>query len=251
MRMVIDEGNKTLEIGDLKYPLYSKESFQIISDLWVKVGWDQKYSYSFSWLGVPLIQMPEDLVRYQEVVFRLQPDVIVETGIAHGGSAILSASLLKLIGSGRVIAVDIEIRPHNRKRIESHLLGSSITMIEGSSTAPHVVAAVKDQIKAGEKVLVVLDSNHSYAHVTSELEAYAPLVSVGSYIIATDGIMRELTDAPRGDSQWLADNPAQAAIDFAKRNPAFVIEQPPWPFNESDLGRNITHWPDAWLKRIG
>jgi cephalosporin hydroxylase len=251
VRITIDTNAQTLEVDQGKMPLYSDRSFELLSDIWVKVGWNQKYSYSFTWLGIPVIQLPEDLVRYQEVVFRLRPDVIIETGIAHGGSAILSASLLKLLGNGRVIAVDIEIRPVSRAQIEAHFLGSLVTMIEGSATAPDVVAAVKAQIRPGETVLVVLDSNHTYAHVTAELEAYAPLVTAGSYIVATDGIMRDLVDVPRGDSQWASDNPVQAALDFATRNPAFVVEKPPWAFNESKLRRNITHWPGAWLKRLG
>jgi cephalosporin hydroxylase len=251
MRLTIDTTARTLDIDGNQTSLYSDSSFELLSDIWVKVGWNQKYVYSFSWLGIPVIQLPEDLIRYQEVVFDLRPDVIVETGVAHGGSAIFSASLLKLIGSGRVIAVDIEIRPPNRARIEAHPLHSSITMVEGPSTAPGIVTAVKAHIKPGEKVLVVLDSNHSYAHVMAELEAYAPLVTPGSYIIATDGIMHDLADVPRGDSRWSSDNPAQAAIDFTIRNPAFVITYPHWPFNESTLRRNVTHWPRAWLKRVG
>ncbi|HTX50273.1 MAG TPA: CmcI family methyltransferase, partial [Caulobacteraceae bacterium] len=121
MRMVVDTLNNTIDVDGVEIPLYSDEAFNKLSDLWVKVGWNQRYSYTFSWLGIPIIQLPEDLVRYQEAVFGLKPDVIVETGIAHGGSAILSASLLKLIGKGRVVAVDIEIRPRNRERIEAHV----------------------------------------------------------------------------------------------------------------------------------
>lgn len=250
MKLSIDTDTGSLDVDGKVMPLYSDHAFQILSKLWVKIGWNQKYSYSFTWLGVPVIQLPEDLVRYQEVVFALKPDVIVETGVAHGGSAILSASLLKLIGKGRVIAVDIEIREHNRKRIEAHALSPMIKLIEGSSTAPDVVQAVKSEIKRGERVLVVLDSNHSYAHVTAELEAYAPLVTEGSYIVSTDGLMRDLTDVPRGEKNWDKDNPAQAAIDFAAKNQDFIIEQPAWPFNESSLTENITHWPEAWLKCV-
>jgi cephalosporin hydroxylase len=250
MNVTVDTEAQTLTRDGETLPLYSDAAFKIISDLWVKVGWNQKYTYTFSWFGVPVIQLPEDMLRYQEAVFRLKPDVIVETGIAHGGSAIFSASLLKLIGKGRVIAVDIEIRPHNRQRIEAHPLSSMIAMIEASSIAPETVSAVKAAIKPGESVLVVLDSNHSYDHVMAELEAYAPLVSAGSYIVATDGVMRDLIDAPRGDKNWKTDNPAQAAIDFAKNNGGFVIEEPAWPFNESTLQGNITHWPQAWLKKV-
>jgi cephalosporin hydroxylase len=250
MRVSVDTQKRQIEIDGRTIDLYTDEAFRVLSDLWVKVGWNQKYSYSFSWLGVPIIQMPEDLVRYQEAVFALKPDVIVETGIAHGGSAILSASLCKLIGKGRVIAVDIEIRPHNRKRVEEHPMSDIITLIEGSSTAPDIVAKVRSLIKPGETVMVVLDSDHSYKHVMDELEAYAPLVTKGSWIVATDGIMRDLEDVPRGRAGWSKDNPAQAAHDFTAKNSDFRMENPAWPFNESTLKDNISHWPDAWLRRV-
>jgi len=250
MHVKLDTQNSTIDVDGRLLDLYSDEAFKVLSNLWVKVGWNQKYSYSFSWLGVPIIQLPEDLVRYQEAVFSLKPDVIVETGIAHGGSAILSASLCKLIGKGRVIAVDIEIRPQNRARIEAHPMAELITLIEGSSTSTEVVSQVQSLIKRGESVMVVLDSDHSYKHVKDELEAYAPLVTPGSWIVATDGIMRDLEDVPRGRAGWGKDNPAQAALEFAAANPQFKIQEPAWPFNESTLQGNITHWPDAWLRRI-
>jgi cephalosporin hydroxylase len=231
-------------------PLYSDAGFAIIKDLWLKVGWNQKYNYTFTWFGVPVIQLPDDMLRYQEVVFALKPDVIIETGVAHGGSLIFSASLCKLIGKGRVVGVDIEIRPHNRERIENHPLAGLISLVEGSSTAPEIVRQVKDHVRPGDTVLVVLDSNHSYSHVTDELEAYAQLVTPNSYIVATDGIMRDLVDVPRGRPDWDKDNPAQAAEDFARRNPSFVIEEPQWRFRESTLTGNVTHWPSAWLKRV-
>lgn len=230
--------------------MFSDEGFRLISDLWLKIGWNQKYTYTFSWFGVPIIQLPDDMIRYQEVVYALQPDVIIETGIAHGGSLIFSASLCKAIGKGRVIGVDIEIRPHNRKRLEEHSLFPLITLIEGSSVDESIVTQVKNLIKPGETVLVVLDSNHSYSHVTAELEAYASLVTQGSYIISTDGCMRDLTDVPRGDKNWDKDNPANAAEDFVSRNLDFIIQVPSWKFNESTLNSNVTHWPSAWLKRV-
>jgi cephalosporin hydroxylase len=250
MKINIDTDAGQISANGETIDLYSDEGFRMISDLWVRVGWNQKYSYTFSWFGVPVIQLPEDMLRYQEAVFQLRPDVIIETGIAHGGSAIFSASLCKLMDKGRVIAIDIEIRPPNRVRLEQHPLAPYLTLIEGSSTAPEVVNKVRSLIAPGETVLVVLDSDHSFAHVAAELEAYAPFVSKGSWIIATDGIMQSLENAPRGRAGWAQDNPARAARDFAARNPGFVIEQPIWPFNESTLkDTNITHWPDAWLKR--
>jgi cephalosporin hydroxylase len=251
MKISIDTDARRIEANGRAIDLYSDEGFRLISDLWVKTGWNQKYTYSFSWFGVPMIQLPEDVLRYQEAVFRLQPDVIIETGVAHGGSAVLSASLCKLIGKGRVIAVDIEIRPHNRARIERHPLAPLITLIEGSSIAPEIVNKVRSLIAPDQSVLVVLDSDHSFNHVTAELEAYAPLVTQDSWIVATDGIMQDLEDVPRGRAGWGQDNPARAAREFAARNPSFVIEEPAWAFNESTLKNNITHWPNAWLKRVG
>src|SRR3954452_21075341 len=176
MKISIDTDARRIEADGHAVDLYSDDGFRLISDLWVKTGWNQKYTYSFSWFGVPMIQLPEDVLRYQEVVFRLQPDVIIETGVAHGGSAVFSASLCRLMGKGRVIAVDIEIRPHNRARIERHPLAPLITLIEGSSTAPEIVNKVRSLVAPGESVLVMLDSDHSFNHVTAELEAYAPLV---------------------------------------------------------------------------
>lgn len=251
MKILIDTDRKQISVdGRDDIPLYSDEGFAVVRDLWVKVGWNQKYNYTFSWFGAPIIQLPDDMIRYQEAVFALQPDVIVETGVAHGGSLIYSASLCKLIGKGRVIGVDIEIRPPNRARIENHALAPMITLLEGSSTAPDIVQKVRDMVRPGEKVLVVLDSNHTYAHVMDELAAYSSLVTPGSYIVATDGVMRDLVDTPRGKPEWITDNPANAAEDFARRNPAFVIEEPAWPFSESTLKGNVTHWPSAWLRRV-
>jgi cephalosporin hydroxylase len=249
LNITIDTATRTLVVDGKKVDLYSREGFEIVSKLWVQVGWTEKYSYTFSWAGAPIIQLPEDMIRYQELVWHLKPDVIVETGVAHGGSLIYSASLCRLVGKGRVIGIDIEIRPHNRKRIETHAFASSIALLEGSSTAPDIVAKVAAMIRPAETVLVVLDSDHSYRHVLDELRAYAPLVTPGSYIIATDGVMKDLHDVPRGKPEWRDDNPTRAAADFVAANPDFVLEEPVWPFNESELSERITHWPGAFVKR--
>jgi len=253
MRIVIDTSANKIEIASDStqetHDLYSTESFEAISNIWLKVGWNQKYVYTFSWMGRPIIQLPEDMIRTQEVIYRTKPDVIIEAGVAHGGSLIYYASLCKAMGAGRVVGVDIEIRPHNRRAIEAHELFPYITLIEGSSTDPAIVAEVRRQVKPGETVLVILDSNHTKQHVLGELEAYHGLVTPTSYIVATDGIMRDVADVPRGQPEWARDNPAAAAADFVERHPEFVIEQPAWPFNESELTRDITHWPAAWLRR--
>ncbi len=254
MKLVIDTNRKTIVSDDDKesreYPLYSREAFELISHLWLKVGWDQKYPYTFSWLGRPVIQLPEDLIRIQEVVYSVKPDVILETGVAHGGSLIFYASLCKAMGKGRVIGVDIEIRKHNRRAIEEHELFPLITLVEGSSIDKQIVARVKSLIRPGERVLVILDSCHTRQHVFEELNAYHDLVAPGSYIVATDGSMQFMDDVARGKPEWVLDNPTVAALEFVEKNPAFVIEQPAWPFNESNLRSNITHWPSAWLRRI-
>jgi cephalosporin hydroxylase len=231
-------------------PLYSDEAFEILSHQWLKVGWNQKYPYCFSWMGRPVIQLPEDMIRVQEVIYRVKPDVIIETGVAHGGSLIFYASLFRAMGRGRVIGVDIEIRPQNRKAIETHEMSPLITLIEGSSTSEAVFSRVKSMVKPGEHVMVILDSNHTKQHVLNELELYHVLVTPGSYIVATDGSMKDLYDVPRGKDDWSWNNPTAAAAEFASRHPEFVLEQPAWPFNESTLRHNITHWPGAWLKRI-
>lgn len=254
MKLTVDTDNNKLILDEQgvvrELELYTDEAFELLSHEWVRLGWNQKYPYTFSWMGRPVIQLPEDMIRIQEVIYQVKPDVVIETGVAHGGSLIYYASLFKAMGKGRVVGVDIEIRPHNRKAIEAHELFGYITLIEGSSVAEDVLAQVKAQVKPGETVLVILDSNHTYAHVAEELRQYSPLVTPGSYIVSTDGVMRDLTDVPRGNPGWGKDNPSQAALDFAESNPLFVVEQPAWPFNESSLSKNITHWPNAWLKRI-
>ena len=250
MKITIDTDAETIETGGETIPLNGKAGFELISDLWIKTGWAMRYSYTFTWLGRPIIQLPEDMLRIQEVIHRIAPDVIIETGIAHGGSLVFYASLLKLLGGGRVVGVDIEIRPHNRQAIESHDLAPMITLVEGGSTVPGTVAAVTACVEPGDKVLVMLDSNHSRDHVLQELRLYAPLVSVGSYIIASDGIMSALTDAPGGDPSWASDNPTEAAKDFIAERSDFVLETPAFEFSESVLTEPITYWPGAYLKRI-
>lgn len=254
MKLTLDTDARTLtcDNGDATetLPLYSDRAFEMLSEQWLKVGWNQRYSYNFTWLGRPIIQLPEDVLRIQEVLFAVQPDVVIETGVAHGGSLVLYASILHAIGRGRVIGVDIEIRPMNRQAIEQHPMSRYIDLIEGSSTAPETVDAVRSRIKPGERVLILLDSNHTRQHVADELEAYAPMVTPGSYLVATDGIMKDLHDVPGGKPEWTTDHPTAAAADFAAAHPEFVLEQPRWPFRESTLEKNLTYWPGAYLRKL-
>jgi len=250
MKITIDPERGTVQRGDETLSFDTPEAFEIISDLWLRCGWDTKYVYSFSWMGRPIIQLPEDLMRIQEVIYALKPGVIIETGVAHGGSLIFYATLCKTMEKGRVIGIDIEIRPHNRKAIEAHELFSYLTLIEGSSVDTATVDHVRSLVKPGETVLILLDSNHTKEHVLAELNAYAPLVSPGSYIVATDGIMEQVAGAPRTKPDWEWNNPRRAALEFVANNPDFVIEEPPFPFNEGVIRKRVTYWPDAFIRRI-
>jgi cephalosporin hydroxylase len=247
-----DEAVIEVKDGDksTRYGFDSPEAFALISQIWLRLGWDNKYVYSFSWMGRPIIQLPEDMFRLQEVIYSLKPDVIIETGVAHGGSLIFYAGLCKAMEKGRIIGIDIEIRPHNRRAIEAHELSPLITLIEGSSTAPEVVERVGGEVREDERVLVLLDSCHTKEHVLAELNAYAPLVSQGSYIVAMDGIMEQVAGAPRTQADWTWNNPRRAAIEFVEKNPEFAIEEPPFVFNEGNVTERITYWPDSFIKRI-
>lgn len=238
------DGTRTVSIG-------SPEGFRVLSDLWIRSGWDTKYVYSFTWMGRPIIQLPDDIVRMQEVIYAVKPTVIIETGVAHGGSLVLYASLFRAMGvAGRVIGIDIEIRPHNRQAIEAHELFPYITLIEGSSIDPDTVSRTSALLRPDDRVLVILDSNHTKAHVLAELQLYGPLTSVGSYIVATDGIMGQVVGAPRTKPEWVWDNPKEAAIDFVKSDSRFVIEEPRFPFNEGVIDTRVTYWPGAFVKRV-
>lgn len=256
MKLIIDTDNQSLvfeEAGQSNViPLYSKEAFSILSQQWLKLGWNQKYTYTFTWMGRPIIQLPEDMIRIQEVIYQIKPDIIIECGVAHGGSLIYYASILKAMGKteSRIVGIDIEIRPHNRQAIEAHELFPFITLVEGSSISPEIVSQVTNLVNPGDQVLVILDSCHTKQHVTQELEAYHDLVTPGSYIVATDGIMKDLHDVPRGTPEWQWDHPTAAAAEFVANHPEFVLKQPTWLFNESELTENITHWPGAWLQRL-
>ena len=210
-----------------------------------------KYSYNFSWLGRPIIQYPQDIVAMQELVWALQPDLIIETGIAHGGSLILWASLLELNAAcggpqdGRALGIDIDIRAHNRAAIEAHPLFKRITMIEGSSLDAEVLAQVADAATGRERVLVCLDSNHTLAHVLAELEAYAPLTSVGSYCVVFDTVIEDLSRDMYPDRPWgPGNNPKTAVVEYLQSHPEFEIDA------RVDDKLLISVAPGGYLRRI-
>ncbi len=210
-----------------------------------------KYSYNFSWLGRPIIQYPQDIVAMQEIIWQVKPDLIIETGIAHGGSLIFSASMLELNAlcggpaDAEVLGLDIEIRPHNRKAIEDHPMSRRITMIEGDSTADEVVAQVYDKAKEHRTILVCLDSNHTHEHVLKELRAYAPLTSVGSYCVVFDTLIEDMPEGSFPDRPWgKGNNPKTAVWEYLREHDEFVVDE----MIENKL--LITVAPGGYLKRV-
>lgn len=210
-----------------------------------------QYSYNFSWLGRPIIQYPQDLVAMQEIIWSVQPDLIIETGIAHGGSLIFSASILELNAAcggpqnAEVLGVDIDIRAHNREAIEAHPMFKRISMIQGSSTAPEIIEQVKAKAVGKQRILVCLDSNHTHDHVLAELEAYAQLTSVGSYCVVFDTVIEDTADCCPTDRPWgKGNNPKTAVWEYLKTHPEFEIDK------HIDYKLLISVAPDGYLKRV-
>jgi len=232
-----------------------------ITQSWINSANKLKYSYHFESLGRPIIQYPQDMVAMQELIWQVKPDLIIETGIAHGGSLILNASMLALldicdaiekgisidpkISKRKVLGIDIDIRPHNRAHIESHPMASRIQMIQGSSIEPDVIGQVKQVAKGYKSVLVCLDSNHTHDHVLAELEAYAPLTSLGSYCVVFDSIIEDMPADMFPNRSWgPGNNPKTALWEYLKNHPEFEID------------KNIQHKllitvaPDGYLRRV-
>lgn len=192
---------------------------------WLVASARNKYSYHFEWMGRPIIQYPQDMMAMQEILWRVQPDLLIETGVAHGGSLIFYASMMELIGKGKVLGIDIDIRPHNRAAIEAHPMFKRIELLQGSSIDPQIIAKAA-LAASGKRVLVVLDSNHTHDHVLAELEAYAPMVSVGSYCVVMDTVVEDLPEDFYPDRPWgRGDNPKTAVTKFLERASAFEIDR--------------------------
>lgn len=211
--------------GPRDIDIYTPEGFAVVADLFTRSGWQNKLSYEITWLGIPIIQLPEDILMVQELIWKVRPDVVIESGVAHGGALILYASILELIGRGKVIGIDIEIRKYNRLAIESHPMARRISLIERSSVDPGTLDAVRAMVAPGQRTMVMLDSNHTRDHVREELELYAPLVSPGSYLVVFDEVMTMVSDAPNGKPDWDTDNPLSAVEDFLAAHPEFVADR--------------------------
>ncbi len=210
-----------------------------------------KYSYNFSWLGRPIIQYPQDIIAMQELIWSIKPDLIIETGIAHGGSLIFSASMLELNAvcggpqNAEVLGIDIDIRAHNREAIEAHPMFKRITMIQGSSIAPEIIERVKAKAAGKQRILVCLDSHHTHDHILAELEAYAPLTSVGSYCVVFDTIIEDMPAEMFPDRPWgKGNNPKTAVYEYLKTHPEFEIDK------QMDHKLLISVAPDGYLKRV-
>lgn len=220
-----------------------------------------KYSYNYYWMGRPIIQYPQDMTAMQELIWQVRPDLIIETGIAHGGSLIMNASLLAMLDycdavekgeildprapKRRVLGIDIDIRRHNRDAIEAHPMSNRIDMIQGSSIAPEIIQQVEEYAKDYKTILVSLDSNHTHEHVLAELKAYAPLTSVGSYCVVFDGVVEDMPKELAGDRPWgPGDNPKTAVWEYLKSHPEFEIDK---SIQDKLL---ITVAPDGYLKRV-
>jgi len=202
------------------------------------------YSYQWTWLGLPIIQMPPDIVALQEVIWATKPQVIIETGVARGGSVIMSSSLLELIGEGEVVAVDIDIRAHNRAAIEEHPLAHRVHLIQGSSIDPDIVDAVRARTEGAERVMVVLDSNHTHEHVLAELEAYAPMVTPGQYLIVADTVVEHIPVQEHRPRPWgPGDNPMTALDAYVAEHPEFEPDR----FTNDKL--LMTSSPGGYLRR--
>lgn len=247
-------------LNEIKAQGENKE-FRALTSEWIEKANQIKYSYHFSWLSRPVIQYPQDIVQVQELIWEVKPDLIIETGIAHGGSLILSASILAMLDyceaveSGatldpskskrKVLGLDIDIRDHNKREIESHPMSKNIQMIQGSSTSKEVVEEVEAIAQNYNKILVFLDSNHTHEHVLNELKAYAPLVSKDSYCVVFDTIVEDLKESKWPGRSWCkGDNPKTAVREYLKENTDFVVDK------LIDAKLQISVAPEGFLKRV-
>jgi cephalosporin hydroxylase len=249
------------EIGKRILDMTTDRDLQEKAGAFMRASLESKYSYNFSWMDRPIIQYPADIVAMQELIWTVRPDLIIETGIAHGGSLIFSASMLALLDVGdaieagvsidprqsrrKVLGVDIDIRAHNRAAIEAHPMASRIQMIQGSSIDRHIIDQVHQLAEKHQRVLVCLDSNHTHDHVLAELEAYAPLTSIGSYCVVFDTIVEDLPEATFPDRPWgQGNNPKTAVWAYLEAHPEFEIDHA----IQDKLLTSVA--PDGYLRRV-
>jgi len=240
----IDQFNKE-KVDNINRLGNNPELKQIGKDFFIKTA-PNRYSYNFSWMGRPIIALPQDMIAMQELIWEMKPDLIIETGIAHGGSIVYYASLLELIGKdGLVVGIDIDIRKHNRNLIEKHPMIKRIQMIEGSSIDSEIIKQVSKIVATKKTVMVCLDSNHTHNHVLEELRVYSPFVTIGSYCVVFDTIIEDMPKGAFPNRPWgKGDNPKTAVLEYLKTHPEFKIDK---SIQNKLL---ITVAPDGYLKRI-
>ena len=254
MKLVIDTDARTLAVEEagkqsVSHELYGREAFAHISRQWVRAGWSLRYYHGFTWMGLPVLQLPDDLVRLQEVFWEVRPRLVIETGVFQGGSLLFHASLCKALGQGRVVGVDIDMPASLRETVARRDVGSLITLIQGDSASPEVLRQIEALRNPDETTLVLLDSDHSREHVRRELEAFAPIVTEGSYLIVADTIMRDLADVPGGEPSWIEDSPAAAVDAFLADHPEFERVSHFPPDGLDDLPDAVSYWGGGWLRR--
>lgn len=242
MKLTLEADGQTRTVD-----VFSQEGMELVSSLWVKICAHQKLTHNITWMGVPIIQLSEDIIMMEELIWKVRPDIIVECGLAHGGGALLYASLLELMGKGTVVCVDVEIRPYNRIILQNHPLSQRLHMIEGSSVAPETLDQVKACIRPGDKVLVVLDSNHSKAHVAREIELYHGLITPNSYLVVMDGAQAYTWDIPPGDPDRRWNSPLLAIEEFM----ASPLGQTQFVIDDHFTRLHVTANPKGFLRRKG
>jgi cephalosporin hydroxylase len=222
------------------------EEFKKLAHEWMRQSMQKMYVYNFTWLGRPIIQSPQDVVAMQEIIWDVKPDLIIETGVAHGGSLMLWASMLEIIGAeGKVVGIDVEIREHNRREIEKHPLFKRIVLLEGSSVSDEILQKVREIAKNYTKIMVVLDSDHTHDHVKKELELYSGFVGVGSYLVAFDTFIEDMPPDFFPDRAWnVGNNPRTAVAEFLENNCDFEVDK----LIENKL--LVTQAPGGYLKRV-
>ncbi|CAN2046963.1 Rhamnosyl O-methyltransferase [Candidatus Magnetomoraceae bacterium gMMP-1] len=238
MKITVEDNGKSQSAE-----VYSYEGMELISSLWLKLYAQSKLTHNITWLGVPIIQVSGDIMMMQELIWKVRPDVIIECGLAHGGSALFYASVCELIGKGYIIGVDVEIRQYNKIAIQNHPLSHRVKMLEGSSTSEDIITKIIEITKNLNRVMVVLDSNHSKEHVARELDLYKDIVTPGSYLVAMDGAQAFVWDIPNGKPEWKEDNPLIAIEEFLEKNSDFEVD-------EHYTRLKVTANPKGFLRKV-
>lgn len=253
MILTIDTSKAELTVTqdghEARHSLYAPEAFHLLSQEWLKLGWNLGHWQTFSWLGRQFLQLPDDMLRLAEAIWHLRPAVIVETGTYDGGGTLWLASLCRLLCHGRVITVECEPRPGLRESFDQYG-GGRITLIQADSSATATATHVASLIEPGESVFVFLDSDHTNAHVAAELRHFAPLVTEGSYVVVADSNIPDLAHLPSGESVWTTDNPAAAVEAFLRDHPEFTRHPPQPLYPGPTVFQELSYFPSTWLLRV-